>query len=176
MNKAIGYILLVVLVLAAAIPLYRYLTKERVYYTEIEGIVELHSNKWDHETLSFYFQYPHYVEQHFLAYPDTATGAETTVNFEDGCTFVGAAQVSPQNITLYGNYMQPTGALWKYQLTRSLNLGGLVGVSGTAELTMPFTMNNCNYTVNIVWVRPSGVKVFLDDGVNPKTELKKPLL
>lgn len=173
MNKVIKYVITGIIVLAVAIPAYKFLTKERIYYTEVERIVQLHSNKWGDKTMDFYFQYPHYVEDHFLAYPGEAAIPDTTVTFADGCSFTGNVQVDSHTIGIFGRYIQPTGAVWDYKLTRSLNLGGLVGVSGSADLEMPFTMNGRTYTAYVSWTLPSGTKVFIQEGDTEKVKLEE---
>jgi len=67
----------------------------------------------------------------------------------------------------------PTGAEWNYNITRSLNLGGLVGVSGTAEVKMPFAMNNKTYTAYISWSWPAVVSVYIQEGESEKVKLEQ---
>lgn len=69
MSRVIKYVIVVAVILAVAPLVFKFLTKERIYYTEVERIVQLHSNKWGDKTMDFYFQYPHHVEEHFLANP-----------------------------------------------------------------------------------------------------------
>jgi len=138
--NTLGKYILVGVVIVVLVPVVLYpLTRERLYYTKVERIVTLHSNKWGDETLEFHFQYPHYVESHFLDHPDAASRPGETVPFADGSWFQGSARVDSQSIAIQGTFVQSTGAEWTYNLTRSLNLGGLVGVSGTADMKMPVT-------------------------------------
>lgn len=170
MDKLIKY-LVVGLVVLIAVPLILYpLRKERFHYTAEEEIVKIHSNKWGEETMDFYFQYPHFVETHFLDYPNAA-GPGVTVDFADGSHFTGDVQVDSQSIGIFGTYVQPTGAEWTYALTRSLNLGGLVGVSGSAEVKMNFTKNNKTYTAYVAWTRPMVSAVYLQQGDGDKVKL-----
>lgn len=173
MSRVIKYVIVVAVILAAAPLVFKFLTKERIYYTEVERIVQLHSTKWGDKTMDFYFQYPHHVEEHFLANPGDTALPQTTVTFADGCSFVGSAQADAHTIVIYGRYVQPTGAVWDYKLTRSLNLGGLVGVSGSADLEMPFTMNDRTYTAYVSWTLPSGTKVFIQEGNTEKVKLEE---
>lgn len=171
MNKVVKYAVVGLIILAVTPFLLGFLNRERIYYTEEERIVHLHSNKWGDETMDFYFQYPNYVEEYFLTHPAEATAQETSISFENGCAFVGSARVSDQYIDINGMFSQPTGAEWNYRLTRSLSLGGLVGVSGSADVTVPFTKNSRNYTVYISWTLPAGVTVFIQEGNNEKVKL-----
>lgn len=173
MNTLGKYVLVgVVLVVLVPVALYP-LTRERLYYTTVERIVTLHSNKWGDKTLEFHFQYPHYVESYFLEHPDAASRPGETVTFADGSWFQGNARVDSQSISIQGTFVQSTGAEWTYTLTRSLNLGGLVGVSGSADMKMPVTMNNNDYTVYITWALPSGTTVFIQEGDGEKVKLNQ---
>ena len=172
MDKLVKY-LVVGLVVLIAVPLILYpLRKERFYYTTEEGIARIHCNKWGEETMDFYFQYPHFVETHFLDYPTTA-GSGVSVDFADGSRFAGDVRVDSQSIDIAGTFTQPNGAEWTYALTRSLNLGGLVGVSGSAEVKMNFTKNNKTYTANVFWTRPAVTGVFLQEGNGKKEKLEE---
>ncbi len=173
MNKLIGYLVFGVIAFVALYMAVSFLTKERIYYTAVEGIVSIHSNKWGNQTMDFHFQYPHYVESHFLENPGAAALSGETVTFADGSRFVGSAQVSTQSLGIYGTYAMPTGAEWNYNITRSLNLGGLVGVSGTAEVKMPFAMNNKTYTAYISWSWPAVVSVYIQEGESEKVKLEQ---
>ncbi len=173
MNKLIGYLVFGVIAFVALYMVVSFLTKERIYYTAVEGIVSIHSNKWGEQTMDFHFQYPHYVESHFLENPGVATLSEESVAFADGSTFIGTGHLSAQSIGIQGLYTMPTGAEWKYNLTRSLSLGGLVGVSGTAEVKMPFPMNDKSYTAYVSWSWPAVTSVFIQEGVQEKVKLEQ---
>jgi len=163
-----GIIALVIVSLAVS-----FVTKERIYYTTIEGIVYIHSNKWGDETMEFHFQYPHYVESHFLENPGAAANPGDAVMFADGSSFSGTTQLSAQSIGISGTYSMPTGAKWEYTLTRSLNLGGLVGVSGSADFEMPFTKNNKRYTAYISWSWPAVTAVCMQQEQGEKVKLER---
>ena len=95
MNKLIGYLVFGVIAFVALYMAVSFLTKERIYYTAVEGIVSIHSNKWGNQTMDFHFQYPHYVEP-FSGNPGAAALSET-VTFADGSRFV-VRQVSTQSL------------------------------------------------------------------------------
>ena len=53
MSRVIKYVIVVAVILAAAPPVLKFLAKEHMYYTEVERIVQLHSNKWGDNTMDF---------------------------------------------------------------------------------------------------------------------------
>ncbi len=173
MNQPVRYLIFGIIALVVVSLAVSFVTKERIYYTTVEGIVNIHSNKWGDETMEFHFQYPHYVESHFLENPGAAANPEDTVMFADGSSFAGTAQLSAQSIGISGTYTMPTGAKWEYNLIRSLNLGGLVGVSGSADLKMSFTKNTKTYTAYISWSWPAVTSVFIQEGAKEKVKLEQ---
>lgn len=146
------------------------LTKERFYFSKVEGVVKIHSTKWD-SPMDFYFQYPFYVENHFMSIPESQRMGEQTVTFADGSHFSGYVQVSSHSVDISGTYILPTGAEWKYKTSKSQVIGGLQGVSGSADLKMPFTVNGKSYTAHISWTLPSGATVALQQGEGEPVKL-----